>query len=40
MPAPPGMGAYFRALQNPAAGAGNQGLMAQYMTLQQLMRGG
>jgi hypothetical protein len=40
MPAPPGMGAYFRALQNPAAGAGNQGLMAQYMALQQLMRGG
>jgi hypothetical protein len=38
MPAPPGMGAYFRSLQQPA-GAGNQGLMAQYMALQQLMRG-
>jgi hypothetical protein len=39
---PPGMGAYFSALQNPggAGGAGgNAGLMAQYMALQQLMRG-
>jgi hypothetical protein len=41
MPAPPGMGAYFRALQQPAgAGGGNNALMAQYMALQQLMRGG
>ena len=39
MPRPPGMGPYFQALQNPAAGAGNSGLMAQYMALQQLMRG-
>ena len=40
MQTPPGMGAYFRALQQPAAGgAGNPGLMAQYMALQQLMRG-
>jgi hypothetical protein len=41
MPASPGMGAYFRSLQQPggAGGAGNQGLMAQYMALQQLMRG-
>jgi hypothetical protein len=39
MPAPPGMGAYFRSLQQPGGAAGNQGLMAQYMALQQLMRG-
>ena len=36
MPTPPGMGAYFRSLQQPAAG---NSLMAQYMALQQLMRG-
>jgi hypothetical protein len=36
MPRPPGI----PALQQPgAAGVGNQGLMAQYMALQQLMRG-
>ena len=39
MPTPPGMGAYFRSLQTPPAAAGNSGLMAQYMALQQLMRG-
>jgi hypothetical protein len=36
MPTPPGLGAYFHALQNPPA-AGGGGLMAQYMALQQLM---
>jgi hypothetical protein len=39
-PAPPAVGA-FRGFQQPggAGGASNQGLMAQYMALQQLMRG-
>jgi hypothetical protein len=37
MPTPPGMGAYFQALQNPPQGGG---LMAQYMALQRLMKGG
>jgi hypothetical protein len=36
-PTPPGMGAYFQALQNPPRSGGN--LMAQYAALQQLMRG-
>jgi hypothetical protein len=42
MPRPPGIPGMpgIPALQQPAAlGAGNQGLMAQYMALQQLMRG-
>jgi hypothetical protein len=37
MPTPRGMGAYFNAIQNPAASGGN--LMARYAALQQLMRG-
>jgi hypothetical protein len=36
-PTPPGMGAYFNAIQNPPASGGN--LMARYAALQQLMRG-
>ena len=39
MPTPPGMGAYFRSLQQPATGGAGNSLMAQYMALQQLMRG-
>jgi hypothetical protein len=36
---PPGMGAYFQALQNPPTGGGGN-LMAQYAALQRLMQGG
>jgi hypothetical protein len=36
MRAPPGLGAYFQALQNPPG----SGLNAQYMALQRLMQGG
>jgi hypothetical protein len=36
-PTPPGMGAYFNAIQNPAKSGGN--LAARYAALQQLMRG-
>jgi hypothetical protein len=36
-PTPPGMGAYFNAIQNPPASGSN--LAARYAALQQLMRG-